>query len=84
MSHLNPEVEKLVKALASAKTVTDDVPTVDQVRDYLKTCFPGAERYAVPFHRAASRKHWQDKNRKPIRNWRVLAKSYASVSHLAS
>lgn len=79
---MDPRLKIIVGALAKQKSDTADIPTLAEVRRYLVTCFPGADRYAAPFYSRMSAQHWLDRDRKQIRNWRHVAKAYASKAFL--
>lgn len=74
----------LVHDLARAKTYHDQKPTYPEVVAFLTTAFPGAEKWAEQFYRAMLRQGWKDKKREQIKDWRALAKRYASRAYLRS
>lgn len=75
---MDPKVKDLVDGLVRAKAWNDGLPTLERIEAYLKTAFPGAEQYAEPFYKAMENNHWHGGDGKPIRDWRALAKAYAS------
>lgn len=77
---MDPRIESLVKNLAEAKSFVD-APTFLEVANYLKTCFPGAEKFAGAFYRAMSLRRWKGKDGRPINDWRRMAKAYASAAY---
>lgn len=75
-------IDGVASLIAQKLTAKCGAPTIHQVRSYLASCFNGAVNYAEPFFAAMEKQHWQDKNRKPIADWRSMAKAYASKAHL--
>lgn len=71
----------MLSGLVEQKSVSLSAPTYPEVHRYLASCFPGAELYASAFYNAMAGQHWQDRQRRPITNWRAVAKAYASAAH---
>ena len=72
----------MASSIAKQLTPRCGIPTLEDVRTHLKFCFKGADEYAEPFYRAMEKQHWLDRNRKPITDWKALAKAYASKAHM--
>ena len=72
----------LASIVAHRLTAKCGAPTIHQVRSFLASCFNGAVDYAEPFFAAMDKQGWKDKSRKPISDWKAMAKSYASKSHM--
>jgi hypothetical protein len=72
------EVDGLASSISRKLTPQCGIPNISQVRSYLLGCFNGAVDYADAFYKAMEKQHWQDKHRKPITDWKAMAKSYAS------
>lgn len=75
---IDPRVSIVVRALAQQKAVPTDKPAFGEVKRYLATCFQGAEQFAAPFYQRMTSQHWHDRHRRVIRDWRAMAKRYAS------
>ena len=73
-------VEGIALSIANQLTPRCGVPTLADVRHYLSLEFAGAADYAEAFYKAMEKSHWKDKQRKPITNWKAVAKSYASTA----
>ena len=76
-------LDGLVATLAKKMTPRIGTPTREEVHQYLRLAFNGAEQYADPFYDAMEKQHWLDRNRKPLTNWQSMAKSYASKAYLS-
>lgn len=74
-------VEGLACSIAQKLTPRCGVPTLQEVRNYLLSCFNGAADYAEAFYKAKEKDHWQV-NGKPIHDWKALAKRYASTCYM--
>ena len=76
-------LDGLASHLAQKLTAKCGTPTLEQVRSFLRCSFDGAERFSEAFFNTMQKQHWQDKSRRPITDWRALAKSYASKCYLS-
>jgi len=74
----NPQVNALVQSLTQKFQVRLGAPSLEDVRDYLAGQFYGADDFAKAFYGAMERSHWQDRERRPLRDWRAMARAYAS------
>lgn len=83
MTDLDPRVQAIVSGLVRSKAWKDNAPAFSEVEKYLSGELPGGQKYARRFYHAMERNHWQGGDGKPIRNWRALAKAYASKCYLA-
>jgi hypothetical protein len=72
----------LASSIAQKLTAKCGAPTIHQVRNFLSSCFAGAVDYAEPFFAAMVKQGWADKSRRPISDWKAMAKSYASKAHM--
>jgi hypothetical protein len=75
-------VDGLVSSTAQKLTARCGVTSLYEVRNFLSGCFNGAVDYAEPFFKTMEKQHWKDKGRKPITDWKAMAKAYASKAHL--
>jgi hypothetical protein len=76
---IDKRIASLVADIAKRKSVPGCAPpTLAQITDYLDACFPGGGQFAKGFHSTMTAQHWQDRHRRPVRNWRSMAKRYAS------
>lgn len=76
-SDLNSLVGRLCQTI-SVRCAT--APTVVDVRREMETAFRGAGQFAESFHRAKTKNGWRDGAGVPLRDWRVVAKSYAAAA----
>jgi hypothetical protein len=74
----NGEMKAMVSALAQKLTPQCGIPRLPEVEAYLMSCFDGAIDFAEPFYKRMEKQHWKDKSRKPINDWKAMAKAYAS------
>lgn len=79
---LDGGLDGLALSLARKLTQRCGVPTLEEVRNYLRLSFDGAVHYAEAFYKAMEKQHWLDRNREPITDWHALARSYASKACL--
>lgn len=74
-------INRLASSVAQKLTPRCGVPSLQEVRTYLIGCFDGAANYAEPFYKTMEKQHWKDKQRRPITDWKAMAKAYASKAH---
>jgi len=55
-------------------------PSLQDIKNYLKCSFNGAEKYAAPFLKAMTKSHWRDKQGALVQDWQAMAKEYASAA----
>jgi hypothetical protein len=53
-------------------------PTLQEIRTHLLFQFSGADKYAEAFFKTMKKQRWKDRDGRPVKDWRPLAKEYAS------
>jgi hypothetical protein len=72
-------IGRIARDIATSKSAPPfRTPSLEEVENYLRLCFNGADKYAEPFFKAMSKSRWRDKQGAPVQNWQAMAKSYAA------